>query len=86
MENFFIGLSIVEFAAMSAMFVGLRHRDRKIREEMDLAITFALDVRPVWKARQFLQAFRDGDTHVLDKEFPEWNAFRNDEPYGVEAI
>ncbi|MGO8093186.1 hypothetical protein [Rhizobium leguminosarum] len=62
----------------------LVRRDKQRQRDMGAAIHFALGLN-LFRQRQFLRLFVDGEQTTLDREYPEWAAFRTDflamEPY-----
>lgn len=81
-------LLIFAAAAQPAVIIGflcwLVRRDNKRQRDMGAAIEFALSLN-LFRQRQFLRLFADGEQAMLDREYPDWAAFRTDflamEPY-----
>lgn len=75
--------SLLLFAAggQPAIIIGLLlwlvRRDKQRQKDFGAAIEFALGLN-LFRQRSFLQLFIDGEKATIEREFPNWSAFRAD--------
>jgi hypothetical protein len=88
MDSTTAALLIFAAAGAPAIVIGalfwLVRRDKQRQRDFGAAIQFALSLN-LFRQRQFLRLFVEGERAVLEREFPDWSAFRADflamEPY-----
>ncbi|MBB4574427.1 hypothetical protein [Rhizobium lentis] len=70
-----VALSAVQAAAIMGMLVWLVRKDDRRRKEITAAIEFALGLN-LFRQRNFLRLFIDGEDAAINRDYPEWADYR----------
>ncbi|MBB3297858.1 MULTISPECIES: hypothetical protein [unclassified Rhizobium] len=67
-------LAAIQTAAVLGFLVWMVRRDKRRHEDMIAAIEYALGL-DLFRQRQFLRLFIDGEQAALKRDYPEWTSF-----------